>query len=121
MGCLFPGIDTPVRSARKSTRANKTGGNGETVCAEIHPGLKKRGMTIAHVNIVTLPGNLLMLMFYSRIQHLMCLQLPSLIWTLLSLTVRYVLQGIFATEKIEIGTGEVVLCLSRVNSLASGE
>ena len=79
-------------------------------------------MKIAHVNIVTLHGNFAdvdVLLENTALDVFAVTE--SRLDSILSLTVRYVLHGMFATEKIEIGTGEVVLCLSRVNGLASGE
>ena len=56
MECLFPGFDTHVRNSHPCPNPNKEERDG-TVRTELNPNLKKRGLKLAHVNLVTFLGN----------------------------------------------------------------
>ena len=55
--CLFPGVDTPVWDIGKPSTSDKSETSGANMRTKMNPGLNKRGMKFAHVNVVTLPGH----------------------------------------------------------------
>ena len=55
--CLFPGVDIPVRDIGKPSISDKRERSGANMRTNMNPGLNKRGMKFAHVNVVTLPGH----------------------------------------------------------------
>ena len=57
MGCLFPSLDTPVRNVGKTRNFDERDESGANTRTQKNPGLNKRGMKFAHVNVVTLPGH----------------------------------------------------------------
>ena len=57
MGCFFPSVDTPVRNIGKTRNFDEKDESGANTRTQWNPGLNKRGMKFAHVNVVTLPGH----------------------------------------------------------------
>ena len=53
MSCLFPSMEIPIRSTSKSPGFDEKEKSGTNIRTEMNPGLNKRGMKFAHVNVVT--------------------------------------------------------------------